>query len=593
MTTDAQPSTSERFEHSVRLLARRQWAYLIILCAGLLTFLPNLGNHSLWDVDEAHNAECAREMWEAGHVIVPTFNYALRTDKPAMLYWWIEVTYSLFGVNEWAARLPSALAAIGSLLVCYEIARRLFGSPTGLLSSLILASSFMFAVSSHAVTPDAILILMVQLTFLTWIIAYDRRQPIWLLLCGCCAGLAMLTKGPVGVALPGAVIVGFLFWQRDWRFLWNKRSLQAVGMCLLTALPWYLYVGYETHWEFLKGFLLTHNVSRFSEAMEGHRGPFFYHLAVILLAFAPWSIFLGPTIWNSLRHRAINQAGKPWAYRLLLLWIGVWFVVFSIAATKLPNYVLPTYPPLAMLTASFLVQWWKQRSSATVEATSTGHIVVPGWLWKCSLACFILLGLALLIALPVVAGWVQVDALANRIIPNAGWLMVLGAVPIVAGLVTWLRWSHHEVGWGIVTLTAGSLLLTACLGAFGPPAADASRANKSLALSLNELIANRDVRVTFHPDFYHPSLVFYVQREITRCKNQEDAVDTMQAKVPTFMFVTARHWPKLSEQLGGKYTIHDQRHDFTAGQDILLISNQVATTQHSDTRPLSGPTKSE
>lgn len=572
MKLDTIATTTDRFQRWVKLLAKREWAYLLILFVGVISFTPNLGTFGLWDIDEAHNAECAREMWEAETVVVPTFNYALRTDKPAMLYWWIEACYSLFGVNEWSARLPSVMAAVCSLIVCYEIARRLFSSVTGLLSSLILASSFMFAVSSHAVTPDALLILMVQLTFLTWIIAYDRRQPIWLLLCGCCAGLAILTKGPVGVALPGAVITFFLLWQKDWRFLWTKRTVQAIGLCLLVALPWYLYVGYETHWEFLKGFFLTHNLGRFSEPMEGHRGPFFYHLLVILIAFAPWSIFLGPTIWNSIKQGAINLDGKPWAYRLLLLWIGVWFLVFSIAATKLPNYVLPTYPPLAMLTAAFLVRWWKQSHADTVAASPSPAL---GWLWKCSLVFLMLLGVVLLVGLPVAAGWVRVDSLAERIIPNAGWLVVLGLVPITAGWLTWRHWSRNEIGWGIATLAAACIVLTASLGAFGPPAADSSRASKPLAIALHELIGNRDVRVSFHPNFYHPSIVYYLQRQVIRCKDQNDALETMQARIPTFMFVPARHWPALAEQLAGQFTIHEQRHDFTAGQDILLISNQA------------------
>lgn len=95
------PMDRSTLQQWVQVLARRQWAYLLIVGVGLLMFLPNLGQHGLWDIDEAHNAECAREMWESNNFIVPTFNYALRTDKPAMLYWWIGLCYSLFGVSEW------------------------------------------------------------------------------------------------------------------------------------------------------------------------------------------------------------------------------------------------------------------------------------------------------------------------------------------------------------------------------------------------------------------------------------------------------------------------------------------------------------
>jgi 4-amino-4-deoxy-L-arabinose transferase-like glycosyltransferase len=562
-------------------LARRQWAYPLILFVGMLCFLPNLGSHGLWDIDEAHNAECAREMWESGNFIVPTFNYTLRTDKPAMLYWWIGLSYSLFGVSEWSARLPSVLAGLCSLLLTYEIARRLFSSVTGLLSACILASTFMFSISSHAVTPDAILICMVQLTFFTWIVAYDRRQPWWLLLTGCAAGLAVLTKGPVGVALPGAVVVLFLLWQRDLRFLYTWRTPNAISCCLLVALPWYIYVGIETRWEFIKGFLFTHNMSRFSAPMEGHQGPFFYHLIVILVAFAPWSIFLGPTIWNAARHKAISTTGKPWAIRFLLCWIGVWFLVFSIAATKLPNYVLPTYPPLAMLTGVFLVRWWKWSEAATPITWP-----IPAWFWRISLACFILIGIALLLAIPLVAGWIPIDVLAERTIPNVVWLLPLALVPLLAGWLTWKRWSQNQIGWGVATVLVASAVLTATLGAIAPTVADQERASKPLAQLLHGTIGNRDVRVGMHPHYNRPSMVFYVQRQIIRCKNEQEALDALAARVPTYMLVPAKSWPKLAEQLGGRFTIHEQRHDFTAGQDILLISNTAVMTQSQ--KPLPG-----
>lgn len=581
--------TNSTFRTWAHFLARRRCAYLLLLSIGMLTFLPNLGQHGLWDIDEAHNAECAREMYEAGNLVVPTFNYHLRTDKPAMLYWWINLSYSLFGISEWSARLPSVLAGMGSLLLCYEIGRRLFGNVTGLLAGLILASSFMFSVSSHAVTPDAILIFNVQLTFFWFVLAYDYRDPRLLVLVGLGAGLAMLTKGPVGIVLPGTVILLFLLWQRKLRFLWSFWTLHAIGWCLLLSIPWYLYVGYETRWDFIKGFFLTHNLSRFNAPMEGHQGPFFYHLVVILVAFAPWSIFLGPTIWNSMRERVVNPHGKPWAYRLLLCWIAIWFVVFSIAATKLPNYVLPTYPALAMLTAAFLVRWWKQAEAAKLAAMAVSEApaepqiarpLVPTWLWRTSLICLMAIGVILLMALPLLAGWIPLSVLTDRTLPYVGWLLPLALVPILAGVLTWKRWSHNDIGWGIACVLAGSITLTACLGAFGPLAADQERASKPLAQTLHDLIGNRDVRVGMHPHYNRPSMIFYLKREVIRCRTTDEALETLQAKVPTYMMVPAKSWPALADQLAGRYTIHDQRHDFTAGQDILLISNQVQQAGH-------------
>jgi 4-amino-4-deoxy-L-arabinose transferase-like glycosyltransferase len=138
--------------------------YLLLATAAGLLFFPGLGQPSLWDIDEGNNAEAAREMLEAGDWVVPTFNYHLRVDKPALLYWLQILAYRTFGVNEFAARLPSALAALATVLVVYELGRRLFDRATGLLAGLILASTIGFSAAAHFANPDALLNLFTVLT---------------------------------------------------------------------------------------------------------------------------------------------------------------------------------------------------------------------------------------------------------------------------------------------------------------------------------------------------------------------------------------------------------------------------------------------
>src|SRR6516165_3434514 len=116
----------------------RVWHYATLLTIACPLFLYNLGSPSLWDIDEGNNAEAAREMYESGNWVVPTFNFQLRPDKPALLYWLQAFAYSIFGVNELAARLPSALAAILTVLTVYEFGRQVFDKEVGFLSALIL-----------------------------------------------------------------------------------------------------------------------------------------------------------------------------------------------------------------------------------------------------------------------------------------------------------------------------------------------------------------------------------------------------------------------------------------------------------------------
>src|SRR5262245_62711211 len=139
------------------MLAHRAGHYAILLLVMAGTCLPNLGGPSLWDIDEANNAEAAREMRDADNWVVPTFNYALRVDKPALLYWLQIAAYQVFGVNEFAARLPSVFAATLAVLLTYELGRRCFNALTGLLGALILASAAMFCAAAHFANPDALL----------------------------------------------------------------------------------------------------------------------------------------------------------------------------------------------------------------------------------------------------------------------------------------------------------------------------------------------------------------------------------------------------------------------------------------------------
>src|SRR5579871_1354946 len=137
----------QRFHH-------RFGHYALLLAVACLVCLVNLGAPGLWDIDEGHNAEAAREMLVTGDWLVPTFNFQLRSDKPALLYWLQLGAYRLFGVNEFAARLPSAVAGMLTILLTYELGRRLFRASTGLLAGLVLASSALFCAAAHFANPD-------------------------------------------------------------------------------------------------------------------------------------------------------------------------------------------------------------------------------------------------------------------------------------------------------------------------------------------------------------------------------------------------------------------------------------------------------
>ena len=183
-------------------LQRRGIHYAILAVAHLIMTLPNLGVPSLWDMDEGVNAESAREMLESGNWITPYFNYEVRTSKPAMSCWIVALSYELFGVNEFAARLPAVVFSLGSVLITYELARRMFGAGAGFLSALILASCFEFGVIAHAITPDPPLVFFLVLALYVYWLGYANGSSWWFVPFGILTGLAVLTKGPIGIGLP-------------------------------------------------------------------------------------------------------------------------------------------------------------------------------------------------------------------------------------------------------------------------------------------------------------------------------------------------------------------------------------------------------
>ena len=303
----------ERNKGMFRHLPKRGVHYALLIAFGLALYLPNLGGPSLWDIDEGNNLSCAREMLAADNWHVPTFNYQLRVDKPALLYW-LQIFASLsFGVGEFAGRLPSALASLLTVLATYELGRRAFGAWAGLLGGVALATAVSFTAAAHFANPDAVLCACTVLTFVFFWCGLQHSGRIWFVPVNVCMALAVLAKGPVGIILPSAVIGLYLLRSGKLRLLRDWRVLLGFGVFLLVALPWYIWVAVDTKFEFIRGFVGAHNVGRALRPMEGHGGPVYYYLIVVALGFTPWSVFLLPTCVQSWRdrRRARQEPSNP------------------------------------------------------------------------------------------------------------------------------------------------------------------------------------------------------------------------------------------------------------------------------------------
>jgi 4-amino-4-deoxy-L-arabinose transferase-like glycosyltransferase len=519
-------------------------------------------------------------MLESGDFVLPRFNGELRGDKPALLYWLQAEAYSVFGVGEFAARLPSALAAMVTVLLTYALGRRLFDAATGLIAGIVLASAPLFCAAGHFANPDALLNACTVLTFLFFWLAYSRANSRWLIAAGIATGLGVLAKGPVAIVLPFTACSVFLLWSRRLGFLWDRRLLWASLACVLVFGPWYTWVGVETKAEFLRDFLLTHNVDRFLQPMQNHSGaPGYgprlltlaaqaaYYPAVLLVGLAPWSAFLTLAVWHACRRRARADAAttptndlRP-AYRFLWCWIAVYLVFFSLSGTKLPNYVLPMYAPVALLLARFLERWRR------------GAIEPSRWLLHGTLLVFAFFGLVLTTGLLLVGGVLPVSGIRVPPLPGVAFWAATGVLLVAGAGAAWWLARRQRRGPALASLSAAAIACVALLAAWGTTAVDQSKAPRSLVQAILQQQTERDIRVVCY-NYFQPSLVFYSGREIPVLLSDTQALELLRYPVEVFLILPASDWQRLQGQVRTPTRLVAEHRDLYRRCDVVVVTNR-------------------
>jgi 4-amino-4-deoxy-L-arabinose transferase-like glycosyltransferase len=320
------------------------FAGLLLIVLGV--WFASLAAAPLFDLDEGAFSEATREMLASGDFLATTLNGVPRYDKPILVYWLQAASASLFGLNAFALRLPSALMGLLWAAACFYFARRLYGATAGWLAALLLLTSVGPFLIGHAATADALLNALIAISLFALWLWLEEDQPRWRLIAWAAMGLGFLTKGPVALAIPGLVSLIYCLSMRDlarwWRFWWHPGG---IALFILLALPWYAIVTWRDGPGFVQGFFLGHNVGRFQGAMEGHAGSLLYYLPVAVLGLLPYS-----TLFIALFVRFGQLWQQPRA-RFLLIWFVVVLILFSFSATKLPHYLLYGQTGLIVLMA--------------------------------------------------------------------------------------------------------------------------------------------------------------------------------------------------------------------------------------------------
>ena len=330
---------------------------LFFFCLFILFY--GLGGVALFEPTEGRNAEIAREILLTHDWVTPHDNFIPVLDKPIFFHWLIAIGYKLFGLSEWSARLPSALAGLGSVALIFLLARKFLGLWEALWSGLILITSLQFFALSRIVIFDMPLTFFITLSLCCfyWGANSDSglKKRVFYLVMYAAMGIAALIKGPIGVILPAMVILPYMVILRKWFLLRELDLIPGLILFLIIVAPWYVWAEIKNP-GYLRYFLWEENFIRFLTPHFGRTERSYYFLEVLAVGFLPWT-FLLPYLIKAQWKRPINEP-----VLFLFLWTALPFLFFSFSYTKLSHYILPIYPPLAILTGETVALSLKNRS---------------------------------------------------------------------------------------------------------------------------------------------------------------------------------------------------------------------------------------
>lgn len=325
--------------------APRPWLWLLFVVVWLL--LPAVA--PLMTPDEGRYAEIAREMIVSGDWITPHLNAYLYFEKPPLQYWLTALSFECFGLNEWAARLWPALAFLLSLGAIAFTARKVFGAAAASAAALVYASAIYPLVLGQVNTLDSGVGACLTLALCAFLLAFhdgatERERGRAMLLCWAAMALAVLSKGLIGLLIPGSVLVLYVLVTRQWNLLARLNWLAGLSLFLLIAAPWFVVVSLRNP-DFAQFFFIHEHFQRYL-TNEAHReGGWWYFLALLAFGALPWTLLLPATLRDALKDQA--SGFRP---RLLLaIWVLFVLLFFSASQSKLPGYLTPLFPALALL----------------------------------------------------------------------------------------------------------------------------------------------------------------------------------------------------------------------------------------------------
>jgi hypothetical protein len=474
---------------------------LALLAAFSLAWFCNLGYRHLIKPDEGRYAEIPREMVASGDWLTPRLNGYKYFEKPALQYWVTAVSFSVFGQNEWAARLWPGLTGFLGVLLVFWTGNRLFGPPAGLLGAAVTGSAAIYVAIAHVLTLDMAVSFFMSAAVFAFALAQrdaasegERRR--WMLVAWAAAALAVLTKGLIGIALPAGAVALYVLVERDWNLLKRLHAIPGALLFLAIAAPWFAAVS-AANPEFFRFFFIHEHFERFLTREHDRYEPAWYFLPVVLVGILPWIVALFPALSRAWKR---SPEARFQASRFLFLWCVLVFAFFSASSSKLGSYILPIFPALGLLIGAYL--------ASSSPRLALAQAVVAG-----------ALGVALAVAASQATRFAAADLPAELFARYAPWLAAAAAVLVLAaGAAAFLALRARPQA-AAIALAFGSLVSVQT----------ATSGHEELSPTYSAYHIVQKIRNQLQPDvpFYvvdtfDHSLLFYLGRTVTMVVNKDE-----------------------------------------------------------------------
>ncbi len=525
----------------------------LVILAGLaiILFFFKLGAFSLYDAAETTYGEFIKQMRLTGDWITFHYNGEIIFDKPPLYYWLAAIMTYIFGFTEFAIRFWAALCGVLTVAATYFLGKSFYNKNVGFMAGLIVMTALQFLVQSRIAELDILLTLLITLTFLFF---WQRKY----LLMYLCMALGMLVKGLIGVAIPGLAIFLFLVVQtfrsasagrsKDLHYFFDLikqlKIIPGIIIILAVGLPWYLIEWLIHGQEFLNfalGFLF---LSRFQGVVSGHPGPWYYYFLALTFGFFPWSHFLPYALTRTWKERL----AKP--ELLSLCFIIPVFIVFSVAKTKLPNYVLPIYPFLAIMVARTWDEFMGKPETERLGFQNKKGMVI---------ANILLLIIAVLMIIGfIILGTSNYSGQYYDLMPH---LKLLAGVLIGGSLISVIAFFLKNYQVSFYSLPTMVFVIALILTTLTLPAVENYKGSKFLGQKVAENIQENEVIAAYEAG-NRPSVVLHNVKPVTYLDSYGDVVSLFRTN-KGYLFIETENYKKIKQKMLRNARIFSTKGDLT------------------------------